>query len=142
MSDVKAAAERQRKHLAIVAAGGDLTRSPYWREVDEGICSLFDQDERLLADAWLAEYAADDDEPVTEEWLGLGWRREVDEWGCLHYYSPPFCVNHVGGQSYWVLCHIPESGELQFSLGGDFPLPDMKTRGQVRRLLAGLGITP
>lgn len=128
----KAALDRLRKHEAIT--GMDFRESPYFvegRGVDEfkRLLDLF-----VLKDAYLAEHPADDDEPVTEEWL-----RSV-------FGGKP---TGVIGWNFSVYFYATQSPELIYEYGqeadyfyqyGNASLPECKTRGDVRRLCMDLGI--
>ncbi len=147
MSDVRAAAERLRRCYA-----GEETMLDVYGRTPHSLLKMHD-DTEMVANAYLAEHPADDGEPITEEWLrGLGFRKwglETDAelydlyipmrdelgWQCrLAYQSNGFyavrlCDDHSYGGA--------ESVEL---LDTRNRKPAV-SRGQVRRLLAALGIT-
>jgi hypothetical protein len=143
MSDsVKAAAERLRN-----TCDSNLF---YWRSSD---CQ---RDQAILAYAYLAEHPADDSEPIDGCWLrGVGFTNKSDnieqfienEWFSgehrieiqpedgdylgeemrIMIYSKPVWVCEVRNRSHgW---------DESIAVGGD-----LKTRGDVRRLAAALGI--
>lgn len=104
--DVRAAAERLRKNRYndnSIYEGIDHTKE---RDIDR----------KILADAYLALHPADDDEPVTEDWViesGLSDIDLVDE-----------------------MKRFLDSGERTEGK----VRPCFTTRGQVRRLLAAMGV--
>lgn len=96
-----------------------------------GVACIRPEDAVALAEAYLAEHPADDGEPVTAEWLeSIGFYRDGvhpdDPFTCREssiYLSPKY-----DDEKLWVV--FVEVYELGKS----------KTRGDVRRLLAALGI--
>ena len=124
----KAALDRLLRHEAIT--GMDFRESPYFvegRGVDE---SLRLPDVRIAMLLCLAEHPADDDEPVTEEWL-----RSVG------FCDTEYMSSLENGPLEYVLeeeVYFPENWILN---GGDPPESmSIKTRGDVRRLCRALGI--
>ena len=94
-------------------------------------------DRGLMASAWLAEHPADDDEPISPEWLRSVGFTLTD--AHVRYYSnrsrPPFVVV------------IASDGRLRLAVqnGSDVEGGDVcqkPTRGDVRRLCRALGIKP
>lgn len=82
------------------------------------------QDMMEIADAYLAEHPADDDEPITNEWLTSFGRH-------FEFNGHELAINSDGGVELWT------------HWGGEsvvIDLCDVATRGDVRRLLRGLGI--
>ncbi len=95
-----------------------------------------------VAHAYLAEHPADDGDPVTEEWLrSIGWITRYWE-GALN--SPLSQDNVYVSYSLvgvsWKWCLSMESEDDPDGL--HFTRDILKNRGQVRRLLKALGITP
>lgn len=100
----------------------------------------YERDTRLLAQAWLAEHPEDDGEPVTEEWfrsvVGGG---DFQAWSDGSKTPAAFCDAELS-------IYIDEVGliclRLETDLYGIDFLPQVKTRGDVRRLCRALGIVP
>lgn len=121
---LRAAAERYRKLGTESAIITDHTGNPTgfvrvpggrWDEVTD------------LADAYLAEHPADDADDITEDWLReIGFTYD-DEWGATYIY----------GYKTFPLWYEDLCGEWGW---GEAELPTPKTRGEVRRLMAALGI--
>lgn len=115
--EIRAAAERLRRLEAGEhqdAVYGDFANA--FRRLDT----------QTLADAFLAEHPADDDEPDTEEWLrGVGFTD---------------CKND--GLRLSILARYPNLGMPFWEVCGTvIRLAQPKTRGQLRRLCAALGIS-
>ncbi len=101
-------------------------------------------DRNTLVLAWLREHPADDGEAVTAEWLkavGFGqddrihtaWALQFSPHEPEHNPDDNWCIVYQSDGFYrWRL----EDDEADVS-----SLPDMPTRGHVRRLCAALGIT-
>lgn len=107
MSDeLRAAAERLRAE--------DYTGTPVIFKMPQRKAN----DARQIVNAYLAEHPADDDVPVTEEWLNsLGrlwiWKQTLDV--------------------------VWKYGRVGFRIGVTFkPQPQLKTRGDIRRLFNSL----
>lgn len=120
--EVKAAAERRRAYLAACSNSGWQTNAnPYF-----GNSYLIDQDNIALADAYLALH---DPGAVTEEWLrAIGFETFG---GCLR----------VRGECGWLDVTLPR-GAMTAALWEwrHEPLPQITTRGQLRALLAAMGV--
>lgn len=104
-----------------------------------------EQDERALARQWIAERPADDAEPVTVPWL------ESAGFSVASYPSHFLADRGLDEQTGWHLwlrirlpimeaqiCHGMAIGE---SDGIALTRASVRTRGDIRRLLAALGIT-
>jgi hypothetical protein len=89
-----------------------------WRECDRA---------RVLAAAYLAEHPADDDEPITREWLvDLGWTvRERDVWMAYPSHLSQSLAIDGNGRVYLALMTLGKP---------------VKTRRDLRRLTNVLGI--
>jgi len=108
-------------------------------------------DHAALADAYLAEHPADDDEAITEDWL-----REVGFKSKTYQESEVLALNipkGVIGDTQWIELEDETNGvfllcrwsELYEDYDGDDLPPDRvevvcRTMGQLRRLCAALGI--
>ena len=95
-------------------------------------------DELDVCAAWLAEHPADDDEPVTRDWL-LSIGGEVTIVGAR------FAFGLQQNNSMADVDFRPLRGRMtcsfQIEMGESVYLEHIVTRGQVRRLLSALGIT-
>lgn len=106
--ELKAAAERVRR-----ISNGEFFDAVYGRNLsDLGQREFWMRDRELLADAYLAEHPADDDEPVDLDWLEEQ----------LH--DSDFTVSQIGWKFF-----VQFEGRIE-----------IKTRGQLRALLKGLGV--
>jgi hypothetical protein len=128
--DVKAAAERLLSgiELSDPYSIGDI----YFSKKDGASFSL--KDIFILAESYLAEHPADDCEPITEEWLrSVGFS------------------DGATGESLWLRCKDSQLGHLRHTamaldlITGNWTAnglgcKECKTRGDVRRLAAALGI--
>lgn len=126
-SDLKAKCERVRRWKA-----GDWLKDIYPQAKDRGMeTALLEQDWRDVAVAYLAEHPADENEPVTEEWLravGFG-DNGYNYAGChLRLGGLEYATGDTNGFSPWFYCGV------LITDGG------LKTRGHVRRLCNCLGI--
>lgn len=149
--DVRAAAERVRAHRAVMARhpeatdegdlfGFQLASSPYydagWKGVNGG---RLDADRRVLADAYLAEHPADDAAPVTAGWLeSMGFQVKGGWWQLRCGDYEVYCYTSPSRPSGFVFKY--ESHDCLDDGDGAAILPDLPTRGDVRRLLAALKI--
>lgn len=151
--DVKAAAERYRKHQQRLCED-EHHKSPYWLPLTECWSERRLEDANVLANAHLTEHPADDDEPVTEEWLrSIGfkdWPEDNDDkhlfslfiraneeigWECrLAYQTNGFYAVRMCDVD--VHLGVAESVELLDSRNKTVKV----TRGDVRRLCAALKI--
>ena len=71
--ELRAIAERMRKHLEAIKTSDTFNDSDYYHQ-PLGVAWEWDEekigeDDAALARAFLAEHPADEDEPVTDEWL-------------------------------------------------------------------------
>ena len=95
-------------------------------------------DTQTLAAAWLARHPADDREPVTAAWIdAVGGD---DERGCGVVAWPvgslsKLCVGQYRGTGAWH-CWVRDGHNGEETV----TLPQLTTRGQLRRLLAALGV--
>ncbi len=130
-NDVRSAAERVRRHRAAMATHHHQ-QSPYFApEAHDGYLHQLDEDRERLAYAYLSEHPADDELPITEEWLR----------------SVGFCDAE---NDYWIWLQatdlfIARSSENKWTIEGygngeTVSISAPKTRGQLRRLAACLGI--
>lgn len=132
MSDVRAAAERLRQ----MRADSEAFDGGYPDNEDGRLQSLCDH--AILADAYLAEHPADDDEPVTEDFIRSLNPPRYWEAGA-EYVWPDVCLRY----SLEICDGKPPVLSAGFYIdGGDKPvyLPHIKTRGDVRRLCRALGV--
>jgi hypothetical protein len=148
-SDVREAARRLRR----VYAGDAYTnvyRDQLRREGMDGSMavaySLADEDRQTLAAAWLEQHPADDDEPVTGDWLrsigfelvtGSLWQRSIPSPYADVQVS--LSVESTGGMTALRI----RTERLAFGVGATtsfVPMAKAKTRRDVRNLLAALGI--
>ena len=88
------------------------------------------RDERKLVDAFMAEHPADDDETVTEEWLGRVGGVKSSE------YAKAF--RRAGSDDLYFF--YAGRNPFQSGLTRFFKMPVVETRGDVRRLCVALGI--
>ena len=118
MSDVNAATERWRLDNK-AEEHKEYARSPY-----KGNFDLRLEDAYLLADAYLALHPADDGEAIDEAWLEANG------------FEPALPAKWLfkKGRLLW---SSYDGLSLTNDLDGD--LPWIKTRGQLRRLLAAIG---
>ena len=146
--ELRAAAERVRRVRQVEAEGYDLwnaTHAVYGPTGHRNHSSA--RDERAVIDAYLAEYAADSGEPVTEEWLreigfvgGDSFRvasGPVDAMGrahlCFGFLPVPDDETPRAWSQYG---HYTRFGNTERA---NVPIPMPATRGDVRRWLAALG---
>lgn len=98
--------------------------------------ALVGQDAMKLALAYLEEHPADDDEPVTEDWLRTICEYEPSEDGgglMITDEMMNLAINFVGSSD-------PNIWSAQIGEQGDCWPHDLHTRGCVRRLCKALGI--
>jgi hypothetical protein len=137
--ELRAALERLRRYDAegLLAYGGpgdaDKLHGTAAVEMYQAAINSRDADRAILADAYLAERPADDDLPVTEEWLravGFVWREDWMSWvsdGCDQCIQVSRSVE------------APKEWTLQYER--DFCWPHaLIVRSDLRRLCAALGI--
>ncbi len=116
--DVREAAERLLKYPATLTSPG--RQNATW-------------DMALLAAAWLREHPADEDEPVTDEWLeSVGFTNDID--GCGRVWE-----SGEGLVSLYVMIGLNCLVECASKDEAVF-VPETETRGDVRRLCSALGI--
>lgn len=138
MSDVKAAAERLRRVQANRAAEDVCWLSrvydPLWNKGHSN--GSWQQDQDLIVTAYLAEHPADEDEPITEEWLrGVGFSI-CAHWGAMAIGdSDQIALEWDYGK--WLIRWRRPSDRLTT----DIPIPAPKTRSDLRLLCRALGIT-
>ena len=99
---------------------------------------LIHDDTELLADAYLAEHPADDDEPVIEGWINS----ELRIWDCSKYDNWKQFILHRSAGIYIqaCACEAPIYWTYSLIIGIDTNATkiDNPTRGQVRRLISAL----
>jgi hypothetical protein len=123
MSEVNQAAERLRRYYS----EDELTAEQlYGVSCLERADELWHEDNARLAQAYLDEHAADDDEPITEEWIKKSYSR-ID--GTANEYEIARCKN--GSNAIIRMTNPPSVFVSQFWLC-------TTTRGQLRRLLEAL----
>lgn len=130
----RAAAERLVGHAAARTDGDDPYRpaTPH----DPSQSYLFDHDQfradiGVVGRAYLAEHPADDAEPVTAEWLAsVGWGVTVTR-TVVAYESGDLRVSGQLHDGVWHLFGRRVEGDCSLRC---------RTRGDVRRLLAALGV--
>lgn len=119
--ELRSAAERCLKELDGIHCG--MSAGP-------GTC-IMSKDVIALSEAWLAEHPADDDEPITEEWLrGVGFRETKvsdEHFRIIRKDQVSVCCDDLSSPTTWCM------------RGQEF-LCSFKTRGDVRRLCAAIGI--
>jgi hypothetical protein len=125
MSDeVKKAAERLRRVQAgesLLDVYPDSLAEPAWS---------YAADLRVLADAYLATVAADEELPITREW----WETLKDDPGELYFL-------HFGDEDrFWLDLSESRNMVMLESPRDSTDLEHIKTRGQLRRLCAALNI--
>jgi hypothetical protein len=123
--ELRAAAERVRRAKAgehpFAIYGEDDAQTQGWH------------DRKVLAEAWLAANPADDGEPVTEDWLrDQGWDSDGYD---LPYWTLPAARRR--GITIGVFTGKSRMSRLVF---GREPVAQPATRGDVRRLLAAIGV--
>jgi hypothetical protein len=98
-----------------------------------------------LANAYLAEHPADDDEPITADWLRSVGAKEVDLSWRNDQFSTHLPAYVFGNGRFGVWGH--EAAWSMYLLNADGfdgqeeHVTAVRTRGQLRRLCAALGIT-
>ena len=131
MADIKAAAGRLRK--AATQKG-----CPWEHPVYQNSTSINSPRLQWDGDLWavyLAEHPADDDEPVTAEWLeSVGWEAYPDTGNRMwHSRSATLIMIDLRNPGETWLCHGSSAH------GWDY-ITKSTTRGDVRRLCSALGI--
>lgn len=107
----------------------ELREAALLLERKPSIANKYDNAAVKVARAYLAEHRADDDEPVTEEWLrGIGFENSA---GRLLLGKIQFTF-FEGWNAWW---------SFSDGRGATRLIDDVKTRGSVRRLCRALGIT-
>ena len=91
-----------------------------------------------FAQAYLAQQRADDDEPVTEEWLrSLSTLVSDGDWWCEVVLMNKARTADTGSIRYSRM----KSGQVAWYINGSLMNPSLfATRGQVRKLLEALGV--
>jgi len=126
MSELNEAAERLRKaieryrsyRIALSAWQGGDGDQPDYDQMPEDTCEI--------ADAYLAEHPADDEEPIDAYFLrACGF----DGDGQMQKYGPGMRLGDIKVNHAW-----------EWSWHNSWPFRELKTRGQLRRLAAALGI--
>lgn len=125
--ELRAAAERLRRAEAV-----DSLAAVYGPMADKDNAGAYLRDRNALLAAWFREHPADDELPVTEEWLrevgfgdnGYNYAGSMLRLGGFEYRTGP----SADGWSRWYYCGVLITDE------------NLGTRGHVRRLLAALGI--
>lgn len=115
MADLRAAAERLAKGARA-----------YWGTTHDPMSDASD-----VAEDWLDKHPADDDEPISDEWVWIsGGKNECD---CIiAYFTGP---NNVEVSVLFPECSVGVGIHEQGAM-----LDHIKTRGQFRSLCAALGI--
>ena len=123
MTDLQAAAERVRK-----VKSGHFVPLVYQRGYLELNTDAYRHDLDVLAVAYLAEHPADDGKPITADvlWASGGWTFHEDPIEIAAY--------TIDRTERLVLCWR-NTGVFHL---GPYALPHIKTRAQLRRLLAAL----
>jgi hypothetical protein len=119
MSELREAAERVRTGFTYYQCPDS------WQECN---------DARLIAEAWIAEHPADDDEPITEEWLEQLAFTHNDSW----YFRSPAQTSMQADVTL-----IRWSGGWSVKVSDRFTsvlTANVKTRGDLRLLAKALGI--
>jgi hypothetical protein len=126
------------RRLRAMAGGPGKLVEVYGNEVDMPGQELtaWMCDRAVLADAYLAEHPADDDEPVTEEWL-----RAVGFVTHRQGVAIDMGLRSRGGPwLYFACCPGLVNPDWMFDDGRLLAAPDLNTRGHVRRLCEALGV--
>ena len=89
----------------------------------------------MFGDAHLAEHPADEDEPITCEWLSMLTTRQQD----AHLTGRFIWVIAAGRFCAFIVTFEPQGRQFLFQANGQ-ALIVVKTRGDVRRLTTALGI--
>lgn len=90
-------------------------------------------DMALLARAYLAEHPADDGEPITREWMNTVLPTDADSGNWTVRQSKPLTLEiEYSGGGFWLWFAHAEVPPV--------PVCQVRTRGQLRRLLELLGI--
>jgi hypothetical protein len=110
-SNIKASVERLRRYVSGEISVYDMTKGVYRAD-----CIA-------IRDAYLAEHPADDDEPVTEDWLTQSLHRSFD----LSFAIGGLSLYQSLGD--WILVDVQ---------GREYA--EMKTRGQVRLLCRAMNV--
>ncbi len=97
-----------------------------------------------LGRAWLAEHPADDEEPITEDWLmSVGFKREMQPAASNHLTLRHLILSDDGADipARIILTKWEYSDAVRWSLNEAWiPSFKPKTRGEVRHLLIALGL--
>lgn len=96
-----------------------------------------------LATAYLDEHQADDDEPVTEDWLRSVGGEAVCPPGPYYHQDEWDVVFSKGGDFLLYISHRPDWPTAKARIGKDQPdllIGDVATMGEFRRLCRALGI--
>ena len=103
-------------------------RDRAYPDTNDGWCDC-DADAKIIADAYLAEHPADDDEPASEAWLtSVKWEAVGNTW---------YCMSAKEGQP--ILMWVRVDGSLRIA-GLKEASRINATRGDVRLLCRALGI--
>lgn len=133
MSETRAAAERLRKHKQANECGLFST-SPYYEPLAfRGYLHQLDEDRELLAYTYLAEHPADDGEVLDQKWVFSTFRITINGAELAERFS---LKRSRKGWGVYIINEINEYGEVM----DDRLLVYTKTRGDVRRLCAALGV--
>jgi hypothetical protein len=149
--ELKAAIDRQRRYM-----GGEngyrvyfpefVGRNHNWTDAEESeYVRRKRRDKEILALAYLAEHPADDDEPITADWLRSVGAKEVDLSWRNDQFSTHLPAYVFGNGRFGVWGH--EAAWSMYLLNADGfdgqeeHVTAVRTRGQLRRLCAALGIT-
>lgn len=136
MSDeLRAAAERMRTKWTSTSKSFDGWGKPHMEYVE---------DLSIITDAYLAANPADDDEPVTEDWLrSVGW----EDWKSgthletiVYDRSNPTCLVTQTVITFLLDDNHPHGGVIDSVMLED-PPREYTTRGDVRNLCAALGVS-
>ena len=138
MTEIREAAERIRRQQ-YDQHGGEFLIGPNGEKWSRSM------DGHTVANAYLAEHPTDDEEPVTESWLescgGNVCHGCEDEPGSVEFGKSrtlSLVLSQYDDMEFWrVFLEHPSS--KAFAMHDQ--LPDVNTRGNVRRLCAALGIT-
>ena len=119
-ADVRAAAERLTGPYDHVYWDGNAANRP-------------ELDSQIVAEDYLADHLVDDDEPVTAEWLkSVGF--EIGDYGIAVIQNDDYLVLEMHTDGKWAEAY-------QAGNEDGIRLPDLLTRGDVRRVCSAIGIT-
>lgn len=153
-AELKAIVDRMHRHEAAIHTDATFKDSPHYKrgsgEWWEWDAEAIGDDYAALARMYLREHPADDDEPVTEEWLRSVGFDHHGIGGFNRLIEPSAAWKNGDPTRLFIDLDIPGSASVSMTQGvggrevhnyvAMTSMPGLLTRGQVRRLCAALGI--